>query len=193
MVDLPDASRIASKGFTLLSALAYVDARHGAQGRTRVLAKLDDEARAILSGRILASDWYPFRVQVAVYDAVDQLWGTGDHALCWEIGRFTAEHEASTIHKLFLKLASIETWLRVAGAMWNRYYDTGKLELGEFGDRQGELFVREFNPISHAFCHDLGGWFWRTAEMSGLQGVTVRHRRCLLAGDGACLFHASWR
>jgi hypothetical protein len=193
MPELPDPARIESKGFTLQGALAYVEERHGEAGRARVLAALDDEARTVLSGHVLASSWYPFRVQVAIYEAVDRLWGTGDFALCWQIGRFTAEYEATTIHKLFLKLARLDTWLKVAGTMWSRYYSAGRLEPGEFTDGGGELRVRDFNPISRAFCHDLGGWFWRTAEMSGKKGVEVRHERCLLAGDDACLYHASWR
>ena len=192
MPELPDPARIQSKGFTLQSALAWVDEKHGADGRARLLAALDDEARAILSGHVLASAWYPFRVQVGIYEAADRLWGAGDQALCWQIGRFTAEYEATTIHKLFLKLARLDTWLKVAGTMWGRYYSAGRLEVGEFGDGRGEIEVRDFHPISRAFCHDLGGWFWRTAEMSGMKGVEVRHESCLLAGDAVCRYRATW-
>jgi hypothetical protein len=193
MAALPDPARIESKGFTLQSALAYVESHHGPSGRERLLAALDEPTRQTVSGRLLASSWYPFRTQVALYEAIDRTWGNGDLSLCWQIGRFTAEHEATTIHKLFLKLARLDTWLRVAGTMWGRYYSAGVLEVGEFAPASGELRVKDFNPLSKAFCHDLGGWLWRTAEMSGLAGVSVRHEACLLDGAPACLFRASWR
>lgn len=193
MAELPDPSRIESKGFTLLSALAFVEARWGAPGRQRLLAALDEPSRRVLAGHVLASGWYPFAVQVAIYEAVDREWGRGDHALCWEIGRFTAEHEASTIHKLFLKIARIDTWLRAAGAMWGRYYSAGTLELGEFVEGSGEVRIRDFHPISKAFCHDFGGWLWRTAEMSNLRDVHIAHDDCLLDGADACRYRATWR
>jgi hypothetical protein len=193
MAVLPDPSRIESKGFTLHSALAFVERRHGAAGRQQLLDALDEESRRVLSGTVLASGWYPFRVQVATYEAIDRVWGRGDLALCWDVGRFTAEHEASTVHKLFLKLARIDIWLRAAGAIWGRYYSAGSLELGDFVEGSGELNVVGFHPISKAFCHDLGGWFWRTAEMSGLRGVTVEHRSCVLDGSDACRYSARWQ
>ena len=193
MTELPDPARIESKGLTLLSALAYVDSRHGPSGRERLLASLDEATRAIVGGHLLASSWYPFHVQVGLYETIDRLWGKGDLALCWEVGKFTAEHEASTIHKLFLKIARLDTWLRVAGTMWGRYYNAGALELGEFGGGNGEVRVRDFHPISKAFCYDFGGWLWRTAEMSGVSGVVVRHEQCLLDGAPACVWPASWR
>ena len=193
MADLPDPTHIQSKGFTLQSALAYAEHKQPVGGRERLLGALDEEAQRVLGGHLLASSWYPFRLQVAAYEAIDRLWGNGDLALCWDVGRFTAEHEASTIHKLFLKLARIDTWLRVAGTMWGRYYSAGTLELGEFTDDHGELLVRGFNPLSKAFCHDLGGWFWRTAEMSGLKSVGVAHVSCLLDGSDACRYRATWR
>jgi hypothetical protein len=194
MTALPDPARIESKGFTLQSALAYAEARHGgAAARERLLATVDDASRAVLSGHLLAGSWYPFRVQVATYEAIDRLWGRGDFALCWDVGRFTAEVEATTIHKLFLKIARLETWLRVAGTLWGRYYSAGTLDVGEFRDGHGELAVREFHPISKAFCHDLGGWFWRTAELSGHTGVHIDHAACVLDGAPACRYVATWR
>jgi hypothetical protein len=192
MPSLPDPARIQSKGFTLLSALAYVDQKHGSTGRARLLGALDEEDRRILSGHVLSSNWYPFHVQVHAYEAIDRLWGTGDRELCWEIGRFTAEHEATTIHKLFLKLARLELWLRVAGTMWGHYYSAGRLELGNFEAGTGEVRVHDFHPISRAFCHDFGGWLWRTAEMSGMRQVKIRHTSCLLDGAEACTFVADF-
>jgi hypothetical protein len=53
--------------------------------------------------------------------------------------------------------------------------------------------VRDFHPISKAFCHDFGGWLWRTAEMSGLADVRVHHEACLLDGAPACVWRAHWR
>jgi len=190
---LPDPASIQCKGFTLKGALSFVEATYGADARARVLAAASPETREVLGGTVLASALYPFRAQVDLYLAIDKALGRGDLALCRLIGRFTAEHELSTIHKITLKVASLSLWMRSAGRMWNQYYTAGTLVADEFGATGGRLRVERFNPISKAFCLDLLGWFERTAELSGKSGVAVEHPRCLLDGHGACLFEARWK
>lgn len=190
---LPAADSLQSKGFTLRSALAFVEARWGASGRERLLAALAPELREILSRTILSSSWYPFRHQVTLYETIDRIFGRGDFALCHEIGRFTSEHELTTIHKLFLKVASLELWMKSAGMMWGVYYSAGRLSATEFGPGSGVLTVAEFNPVSSAFCEDFAGWLERTAEMSGKKDVAVRHAACVLTGAPACRYEATWQ
>lgn len=191
-VDLPDPSTIRSKGFTLRGAMAFLEHEFGEEGRERVFASLGPEVREVLGGTILSSSWYPFRLQVGLYEAMDRALGRGDLALCPRIGRFTAEHELSTIHRMTLKVASLSMWMRTAGMMWNQYYSTGRLRSDAFGPNSGTLRVEAFNPISKAFCLDLAGWFERTAELSGKNGAAVVHAQCLLDGHPACVYEARW-
>ncbi len=181
-----------SKGFTVRGALAFVESRWGADGRSQLLPALDTETRGFCERMVLSSEWVPFRVQVHLYEGIDRVFGAGDHALCRDIGRFTSEHEMSTINQLFLKLGKLEHWMRAAGLMWNRYYSAGRLEVGEFTKKGGILFVRDFDPISDAFCRDLGGWFERTAELSGEKDVRLEHPECVLRSGQDCVYRASW-
>ena len=181
-----------SKGFTVRGALAYVESRHGAEGKAKLLPALDAETRGFAERIVLSSEWVPFRVQVHLYEAIDRVFGNGDFALCWQVGRFTSEYEMSTINQLFLKLGKLEHWMRAAGLMWNRYYSSGKLDVGEFTKKSGTLFVRDFDPISRAFCMDLAGWFERTAELSGERDLRLVHSECVLAGGKDCVYQASW-
>jgi hypothetical protein len=190
---LPAVDAIQSKGFTLRSALAFVETRHGLAGKQQLLAALPQELGEAVSHTILSSSWYPFRLQVELYEAIDRVFGRGDLALCKEIGRFTSEHELTTIHKLFLKVASLELWMKSAGMMWGVYYSAGRLSSAEFGPASGVLTVSDFNPISAAFCADFAGWLERTAEMSGKRGVDVRHAACVLTGAPACRYEATWQ
>ena len=181
-----------SKGFTLQGALAYVDERYGAAVRSRVVEALDEESRAILLQRVFSSGWYPFRVQVALYEAIDRVLGSGDLSLCWEIGKFTCEHEMTTIHKMFLRMASLELWVKSAGMMWGRYYNAGSLEIEEIGDDAGTVRVVDFDPLSKAFCYDFGGWLHRTLELNKCNDVTVEHSECVLDGASACRYIGRW-
>lgn len=190
---LPEARSIKSKGFTLRGAVSFVESRFGEGAMAKVLLLVEPELREVLSGPIQASAWYPFRFQVGLYEAIDKAFGRGDLALCREIGRHTAEAEANTFHKVLIKLASLKSWLKVAGSMWGMYYSEGRLKVEEMSDTGGTLSVTAFHPISKAFCEDLAGWLQKTAEMSGKRQVTVVHAQCLLDGTGACLFRAAWK
>jgi predicted hydrocarbon binding protein len=190
---LPDAQGIQSKGFTLRGAAGFVEANYGAGAMEKVLPLLEPELRELLGGPIMASAWYPFRFQVGLYEAIDKAFGRGDLALCRDIGRHTAEAEANTFHKVLIKVASLKSWLKVAGSMWGMYYSTGSLIAEDVGDAGGTMKVTGFNPISKAFCQDLAGWLQRTAEMSGKRDVVVLHPECLLDGHPACLFKAAWK
>src|SRR5437762_828 len=177
-----------SKGFTIKGALAFVEKSYGAEGKTKVLAALDPENRAVASRLILSSEWIPFKTQVALYEAIDKTFGKGDFGLCREIGRFTSEYELTTINMIFLKLGKLEHWFRAASLMWGRYYSEGRLEVGAFGKGSGTVVIRNFHPISDAFCRDFSGWLERTVELSGYRNVTMAHPQCVLSGQPHCEF-----
>jgi hypothetical protein len=181
-----------SKGFTIKGALTFVERRFGAEGKAKVIAALDPDSRKIAERLVLSSEWVPFRTQVALYEAIDRTLGRGDLALCWEIGRFTSEHEMNTVNLIFLKLGKLEHWFRAASLMWGRYYSEGSLEVEEFTKGKGTILIKNFNPLSHAFCRDFSGWLQRTVELSGLAKVTIKHPRCVLSGGDVCAFEGSW-
>jgi len=191
--DLPDPQGIQSKGFTLRGAMGFVGAKYGPGSMDQVMALADPELREALTGLIHPSAWYPFRFQVGLYEAIDRAFGRGDFALCREIGRYTAEAEANSFHKVLIKLASLKSWLKVAGSMWGMYYSLGKLSVVAMGEAGGTMSVTSFHPISRAFCEDLSGWLQKTAEMSGKKGVVITHTQCLLDGAQACLYRATWK
>lgn len=190
--DLPAPDELESKGFTLRSALAYVEHEWGEEGVARVQAASAEEDRAILEGRILPSSWYPFGVQVRLYETIDRLFGDGDLGLCWEIGKFTSQFEMKLIHKAFLRVAGLDLWVQTAGLMWGRYYNRGRLEVEDIGATSGVVRVSEFNPLSKAFCYDFGGWLHRTVELAGYTAVRIEHRECRLDGAETCRYLGRW-
>lgn len=190
--ELPAAADLRSKGFTLKGALAFVESGWGAKGIARVLTESSDVDRGILDARILPSAWYPFSAQVGLYETIDRLFGAGDLALCWEIGKFTSDYEMTRFHKAFLRVTGLDLWVRTAGLMWRRYYSAGGLSVEEIGPRAGVVKVSGFNPLSQAFCFDFGGWLHRTVELAGYSGVAIEHDACVLHGAEACRYSGRW-
>jgi hypothetical protein len=189
---LPDPASLRSKAFTITGALAFVDATQGPGGRERLLAALDPESRALCTRPLLSSEWVPFRCQVALYVAADKVFGQGDLAVCRKIGRFTSEDEMSRVNRIFLQLGGLETWIRMAGLLWRRYYSEGALGVEPFGDTAGTVLVTGFNPIHEAFCVDFAGWLEKTVELSGFKDAVGGHEACLLDGAPACRYVLRW-
>jgi hypothetical protein len=181
-----------SKGFTLLGALAFVEARFGEEAKWKLAASVDEETHGSLVGAILPSGWYPFRTQVSLYEAIDRVFGKGDLEMCREIGKLTCDYEMKSIHKVYLKLASLELWVRSSGLMWGRYYSEGRLEVQEIGETEGALRIVDFDPLSKAFCYDFGGWLHRTLELNKREDVTVEHPECVPDGADACSYVGRW-
>ncbi len=181
-----------SKGFTIKGALAFAEKRYGPEGKAKVIAALDPESRKIAERLVLSSEWIPFRTQVALYEAIDRSFGTGDFSLCWDVGRFTSEDELGTINLIFLRLGKLEHWFRAASMMWGRYYSEGSLEVEAFDRGRGTILIRNFDPLSEAFCKDFSGWLQRTVELSGLKSVTIEHPQCVLSGGKVCEFRGRW-
>ena len=94
------------KGAALVSTIAYIKLKHGEEGFEKVLSKMSEEDREILSEPIMEPIWYPFRLYVNLTQKVDQVFGIGDLSLVREVGAFGADHDLKTIYKIFYKLGS---------------------------------------------------------------------------------------
>jgi hypothetical protein len=190
-VVLPDPEAITGKGTTLKAALAYVEAEHGETGLDRLRAALGDDTRTLVSGLVLPSAKIPIPRLVEVYEAIDRVFGRGDLTLCWDIGRFAGEFEVNMLHKVFLQIAKIDYWLKLAGASWRHYYSAGTLS-HDVEREHGWVSLSDFNPVSKAFCFRFGGWLHRILELSRFSDVEVSHPECLLDGKPACIWRGTW-
>ena len=168
---LPDPDTITAKGTTLKAALAFVESRWGQAGLDRLTDALDEETRSWVSGLVLPATRYPLERFVRVYEAVDREFGRGE---------------------VFLKIATVEYWFKVAGMTWKSYYSRGTLT-PEIGSGEGRLELTDFNPVSKAFCYRFGGWVEHVLGLSKLRDVRVTHPECLLDGHPACVWQAGWQ
>jgi len=188
---LPNPDLITGKGTILKAALAYVETLPGPDPVKRLTEAVDDDTRKMLSGMVLASTRYPLRRLVNVFETADRVFGRGDLALCWEMGRLGADFEVKMLHKLFLQAGTLDYWLRIAGSTWRLYYNAGKLT-AKTEREHGTVRLTEFNPISKAFCYRFGGWVRGVVELSKGRNVTVRHTDCVLDGKPACVWEGTW-
>ncbi len=188
-----DQSLQKSKGYTLKGALNFVEARFGKEGLERVLNILSEDLKKEITKTIAPSQWYPFKYQVEIYEAIDKTFGSGNFEYCKEIGKYTAEYEISNIHKLFLKIGSPETIFKFGSLLWGRYYNSGKLLISTPVKFQAEAYVKDWHPISKAFCLDLLGWMEKTLYLAGANSVYIKHSECILENFPHCKYEGFWK
>ncbi len=189
---LPPADSMRTKGTPLKAVLAWVEHERGPDGVERLLEGIDPEHRRLMGKTVLPSSWYPLTVLVDVLGTADRLFGRGTLSVCHDIGRWSSDYEVTLLHKVFLKLASLDYWLKGAASMWTFYYGAGKMK-AEVRKGGGTITLADFNPLSKAFCLRFEGWVERTVELSKHERVRVRHTECVLDGKPACVFEGTWR
>jgi hypothetical protein len=189
---VPNGDAITCWGTIINAAWAFVDER-APDARRRVLARLSPETRTVAGGTILASSHYPLKAMVELLEAIDAELGDGNLLLAWEVGRFAAGYEVNLLHKVFLAIGKLEFWFNMAGTMWRTYYSAGHFSADHFTHTGGRTTLRDFNPISKAFCYRFAGWQQRICELAKLKDVRIDHTACVLDGDEACSWEGTWR
>jgi len=181
------------KGSALLARLRFVEERHGADALGRLFGALDPGLRGRLQGEVLPHAWVPFDDFVALCAAIDGLFGKGDLALCYDMGRHAAEVNLPTLYRIFYRFGSPLYIFRKAARLWEVHYDSGRLAPVQEGEHQVRIRVLDFEKPHRAHCLSILGWAARSVEMSGAVIEELREDRCRLWGDSTCEMWLRWR
>jgi hypothetical protein len=178
------------KGSALVARVRWVREKHPDAYQQFLRALSPETAR--LAGDFMLLDWYPFPMFIELCTVLDRLFGAGDLALCYEIGRYAADVNLKTMYRLLFKLGSVQFILRRAAMAWKMSYDAGELVLRTEDARSAQLEIVDFPTPHRAHCLSVKGWMSRALEMSGARESVIKER-CKLLGDPRCEFAAKWR
>lgn len=181
------------KGSALLARLQFVRERYGIAGQTRLFQALSAPDQAFLQGSLLPHTWAPYSLFVALSAEIDRLFGKGDLALCYEMGRYAAEVNLPTLYKIFYRLNSPLYIFRKAARLWEVHYDSGRMVPVQEREDRMRLRILDFEQPHRAHCLSVKGWAARSVEMSGAQIVEMSEDRCRLWGDSACEMWLTWK
>lgn len=180
-----------SKGSIYFSAKLFVEKKFAQDAVARCLEQLSAEDREIL-GSAVAVGWYPLEPMLRFHRAVDRVYGRGDLSLIREIGRFSAEWQLTSFHKLVLRFKEPRWMLEKAGTMWRHYHDTGEWEVIEPEPHRLVGRLRHFGVVDDTLCVRLQGWFARAIELTGGKNVEVKDPVCRARRGPHCEFVARW-
>jgi hypothetical protein len=170
----------------------HAERRFGREGVAACLADLSADDCELLES-IVPVGWYPLEPALRFSRCVDQRFGSGDLALCREAGRFSAEWQLSSFHKMLLRLTS-PGWMFERGlGVWQQYHDSGRWEILQPSTTElvGRLY--DFAVVDRAFCVREHGWFERAIELTGGDQVVIEEPRCRAQGAECCEYVGRWR
>jgi hypothetical protein len=188
----PSRTRGDVKGAVLQSRLAYVEARLGKDGWRRVLARLPEGDRPIVSGVVLPMTWYPFALDERLLQAIGAEVGRGDVTFR-ELGAQSASDNLASTHSVYVRSRDPHGLLKHTAQIYKLYYNTGYRTYEWVTAQRAVLRTFESESFSPADCLTVVGWHERAIEMCGGKTPMVTETKCRARGDTSCEYSCTWR
>jgi len=181
-----------TKGVGFANVKAFVTEHFGESGWDAVLGSMEPGDRQDLLA-VTPVGWYSLMLYARLIRAADAVHGKGDLALVEAIGRYEAQHDLTSIHRIFLKLVNPAYVVEQLAKLWTRFHDTGSWEVTRFTTTHATAVLRDWGCADAAMCRELTGYLARSLEICGGHGVVVEHTKCRARGDDVCVFEGRWR
>ena len=172
------------------SRLEFVRERGGDAAVQRILARLSEEDRKACA-HILTAAWYPFDLNERLDDAIAAEMNIGDRVFLL-MGEKSATHNLSASHRVFATGRDPHGLLRRAAQIYQAYYDTGRREYEQTGEKRAVLRTYDSKSFSKHDCLTVVGWHRKAIEMCGGNNVRVIETKCRATGGDCCEYVCEW-
>ncbi len=180
-----------TKGLSFTNVQTFTIERFGYEGWADILAELVAEDRRVLEG-VVPVGWYPLDLYARLINALDRIHGAGDLTMVVQLGRYEAERDLTTIHRVLLRLANPAFMLDKTAEYWRRYHDTGEWTIERLATNRVRAHLDDWGIVDAASCRELVGYLQRTWELLGARHVRLEHVSCRARGEPRCTFLGRW-
>jgi hypothetical protein len=107
-------------------------------------------------------------------------------------GRFAAERDLRTIHRLFLRLANPAYVIERSAGFWRRFQDSGTWSVVRTPPNRVRATLRDWGSTEELTCVRLGAYMFRLFQLVGANNGKLDRIACRARGDDACVFEGCW-
>jgi hypothetical protein len=180
-----------TKGIGFVSIREFVLERYGLDGWTDLLAELSAEDRAEIQA-IVTMGWYSLPLYARALRALDKVRGAGDLQLVFQLGKYQAERDLTTVHRAFLRIANPSFIVEQSAEYWGRFHDSGKWTVERLGPSRVRAYLDGWAHVDAALCRELTGYTLKAFELVGARNPRLDHAQCRARGAARCVFLGSW-
>jgi hypothetical protein len=181
-----------TKGVGFHNVRSFVVMRFGEQAYENVLHTMDVEDQSALDA-IVPVGWYELALYARLIHALNRQHGRPDLSLLDELGRYEAQQDLTTIHRLFMKVANPGLILAKSMELWRRFHDTGEWEIVRHSSTAATGTLRNWGIVDAGMCTELCGYIEGIISVGSGRDVRVKHLACRVNRAPACVFEGSWR
>ena len=146
------------KGGVFKSRLTWLNDNHTPDEKKQALAAMTAETRTILSGVILAGNWYPFASLVDLDRTFMNLFGGGKTEFLQELGRYSAKINLSGTYRAFDRDTNHD-FFRNSALLHSQFQDFGKATYEQTGPSSGKMIHTDYPSYSRIFCESALGYY----------------------------------
>jgi len=153
---------------------------------------LTPEDKAIVTGKILPSAWYPYETFKNCFNAIFEVLAKKnlDQARQW--GKFYGEAIMSGIYKGLLRQDEPLEYIKKSQVHIKNFYDFGKIEVISEKPNQVLIKAMDFDPSFPPLYYIMLGWWERTVELCGAKNIQSEFVRKSWEGAEDTAFRIKW-
>jgi hypothetical protein len=176
------------KGSNFVSLRAFTNARGATQ---RLRETLEPEVLATFD-QALAIGWYPATTFVAALHALGPAVGEPGAEAMAAYGSFAAEHDLTTLHRVFFRFANPAYVLEKSTQYWSRFHDRGEWRITRETRHGARAELVRCGIVDALFCDVLGAYITRMFALVGAKDPRWTHPECRARGAESCVFVGEW-
>ena len=183
------------KGGVILNGRDFAVGTAGAEAWERVVARLGPDDREALAAMVRVG-WY----DIGIYDRVNRALAEGlaeelsssPLGVAIAMGRYAAEHDLKTTHRLFLRMANPAYVMERSAGFWGRFQDSGTWTVERESPTRVRATLRDWGSEDELTCIRLTAYMERLFQLVGARNGSLQRLACRARGDAACLFTGRW-
>ena len=188
-----------AKGSILFNAKEYIINSHGEDVWRKVVNNLPDSDTEVLESGLISTEWYPAPLLNRLLNTYDLVHGNGDFLSVIPVAEYIARKDLGPMLDSLVNLKTPPVILKSAPSLWNRYFDSGQMEL-ELLDEEKNFSVLYLDEIADenrasgvAVCNfAVPEWFKAGLTLAGANSAEIVQSGCRYKNSESCRFEIWW-
>lgn len=195
----PPATEARIKGVAFERLLDFYTRRHGEARMNAIVGSLPPDLAAHLHERggshgVLVNAWYPARLAHGLLDAMTASARPAERTELAEAGaEAIVRSSLRGIYKVLFQLfMTPDRYAGRAQALWDRYFDTGRVEKTIVDEKTHVTRIEDWSGHHPVLCEMNAASARIIYEELGCRAVRVERTGCVSRGDPACTQRITW-